>query len=232
MMSLRIDCLLAFVVVALASGTAVARKPPGRQDQQTEEDRRELNGRALFAKGDYQAALDIYATLFAEKNNPIFLRNIGRCYQRLKQPDKSIDAFREYLRRAKVSAAERAEVDGFIREMEEQQKRQAATTPPTMGDAPETSTGRSAATPVSAPPRAVPAAQAPPADSAPGTTLTKRAEPAIDPADSGGSIVTKWWFWTGLAVVVAGGAVTAFALTSSQSGLTPPCPANTTCPSP
>jgi hypothetical protein len=225
-------CVIAFVVVALASGTAVARKPQGRQERQTDEDRRELDGRALFAKGDYQAALEIYATLFAEKSNPLFLRNIGRCHQRLKQPEKAIDAFREYLRRAKVEAAERAEVDGFIREMEEQQKRQAATTPPATGEAPASPPGANAATPTAAPLQAVPAADAPAAGTARGTTLTKQAEPVIDSSASQGSIVTKWWFWTGLAVVVAGGAVTAFALTRPESGLTPPCPDNITCSSP
>src|SRR5437764_4541216 len=91
--------VLAFALVSLAAHA---------------EDRRERQGRALFAKGEYQAALDIYANLFAQMGDPIYLRNIGRCYQKLQQPDKSIDAFREYLRRGHVKPKERAEVDGFI----------------------------------------------------------------------------------------------------------------------
>jgi tetratricopeptide (TPR) repeat protein len=96
------------------------------------EDQREVQGRALFAKGDYQAALDLYATLFAEKSDPIYLRNIGRCYQKLEQPQKAIDAFEEYLRRKHVKQAERTEVEGFIAEMQELEKRKAATTPPSV----------------------------------------------------------------------------------------------------
>jgi tetratricopeptide (TPR) repeat protein len=91
------------------------------------EDPRELEGRTLFAKGEYEAALDLYAKLFAEKSDPIYLRNIGRCNQKLRRPDRAIDAFREYLRRArKVKPAERQEVEGFIHEMEELRAQQAA----------------------------------------------------------------------------------------------------------
>src|SRR5688572_7224818 len=73
---------------------------------QAGDDRRELEGRALFAKGDYKQALDVFAQLFAEKGDPIYLRNIGRCYQKLRQPEKAIDSFREYLRRARVKPRE------------------------------------------------------------------------------------------------------------------------------
>ncbi len=91
------------------------------------EDPREVEGRALFAKGEYAAALDLYAKLFAEKGDPIYLRNIGRCNQKLRRPDRAIDAFREYLRRArKLKASERQEVDAFIHEMEELRAQQTA----------------------------------------------------------------------------------------------------------
>ena len=91
------------------------------------EDPREVEGRALFAKGEYESAVDLYAKLFAEKGDPIYLRNIGRCNQKLRRPDRAIDAFREYLRRArKLKPAERQEIEGFIQEMEELRSQQAA----------------------------------------------------------------------------------------------------------
>src|SRR3954468_3920229 len=96
------------VMTALSSSAALARRGHER------EDRREVQGREMFGKGDYPAALDIYANLFAERNDPVFLRNIGRCYQMMEEPDKAIKAFREYLRRAHVKPAERSEVEGFI----------------------------------------------------------------------------------------------------------------------
>src|ERR1043165_8911053 len=71
-------------------------------------DVREMKAREAFAAGRYQEALDIYVKLYAERLHPNYLRNIGRCYQNLGEPDKAINSFREYLRKAKgVSADER-----------------------------------------------------------------------------------------------------------------------------
>jgi hypothetical protein len=203
--------VLAVLVAVLPLRTVSARP---------HEDRREIQGRTLFAKGDYQAALDVYATLFAEKGDPVYLRNIGRCYQKLGQPDKAIDSFREYLRRGHVKGGEREEVDGFIKEMEDLRKQTAATAPPPAepghADAPPTES------PAAAPPLpAVTEASASTTTSAPGATLTQQAaEPA---SDSDGSIASRWWFWTALGVLVAGGATTAYLLARPHNGVKPPC---------
>jgi hypothetical protein len=113
----------AAATILLALAIVVAAAPPAR----AAEDPREVHARALYARGEYQAALDIYADLFAEKGDPLYLRNIGRCNQKLQRPDKAIDAFRDYLTRArKVKPAERAEVEGYIHEMEQLKAQQAA----------------------------------------------------------------------------------------------------------
>ena len=70
--------MLALAIV-VSSSAALARPA---------EDPREVQGRKLFAKGEYEAALEVYANLFAEKSDPIYLRNIGRCHQKLEQPWK------------------------------------------------------------------------------------------------------------------------------------------------
>jgi hypothetical protein len=99
--------LLATLVVGLPAATRAAEDP------------RELQGRKLYAKGEYQAALDLFATLFAEKGDPVYLRNVGRCNQKLKRPDQAIDAFRDYLRRGhNIKVTERTEIEGYIKEME------------------------------------------------------------------------------------------------------------------
>jgi hypothetical protein len=91
------------------------------------EDDQELNAREAFAAGRYQEALDGYAKLFARTLHPTYLRNVGRCHQMLGNPDKAINSFREYLRRApELPAGQRAEVEGFITEMEALKKRQAS----------------------------------------------------------------------------------------------------------
>ena len=94
--------------------SSVVAPPMARAD-----DPREVEGRAAFSKGDYARALDIFARLYAEASDPVYLRNIGRCQQKLRQPDQAIESFRSYLRRARrIKPAERKEIEGYIAEME------------------------------------------------------------------------------------------------------------------
>ena len=205
---------------------------------QAADDRRELEGRALFAKGEYSQALDVFAKLFAEKSDPIYLRNIGRCYQKLRQPEKAIDSFREYLRRSRVKPREREEVDGFIREMQELQAAQAAQAPqarteptPARGDNESSRAGDS--TPAPAPAMPSPAVTAPPArapaDGSP-TLITVRTEAAPAPASEDDSVLSRWWFWAGVGAVVAGGVATAIVLSGGSAGSERPnCPSGVMC---
>ena len=52
------------------------------------EDPREVDGRALFARGEYEGALEIFSKLFAETGDPVYLRNVGRCYQMQRKPGR------------------------------------------------------------------------------------------------------------------------------------------------
>jgi hypothetical protein len=98
------------LVAVLLAAAPTARADDGDAD---------LRARTLFAAGEYQQALDQYAQLYARTLHPTYLRNIGRCHQRLGQSSKAIDSFREYLRKVPdLPAAQRAEVEGFIAEME------------------------------------------------------------------------------------------------------------------
>jgi hypothetical protein len=115
--------LHAFLVATVA--TPVLLHPTPSQAGSKKTDKREIDARQAFAAGRYQEALDLYAALFADKVHPTYLRNIGRCYQNLKEPDKAINAFKDYLRQAKtVPASEKAEVEGYIAEMEAMKKEQ------------------------------------------------------------------------------------------------------------
>src|SRR5687768_18377716 len=108
----------AFLFLFLASGAARA-------------DSRDLQAREAYAAGRYQQALDIYAKLYAETLHPTYLRNVGRCYQNLEQPDDAIRSFREYLRKAKgLTAPQRAEIEGYIAEMEALKRRREPPPPP------------------------------------------------------------------------------------------------------
>ena len=83
-------------------------------------DARELQAREDFAAGRYQVALEVFARLYAETLHPNYLRNIGRCYQNLGEPERAITSFRDYLHKGKnISADERAEIDGYIKDMQD-----------------------------------------------------------------------------------------------------------------
>lgn len=89
-----------------------------------------------FAAGRYDEALEIYAKLYADTLNPVYLRNIGRCHQKLKQPEKAIESFQDYLQKGKnISADEKVEINGYIKDMEalrdEQARQQQPAPPPT-----------------------------------------------------------------------------------------------------
>jgi tetratricopeptide (TPR) repeat protein len=177
----------AVIVFALAFGA-------GRAEAAA--DTRELKAREEFAAGRFQEALDIFARLYAETLHPIYLRNVGRCYQNLGDPDKAMISFRDYLRKHKtITAEERKEVEAFIAEMEALKKQKgAAATPP-----PETSTAPAQA-----------ASTITPLPSAPEPANSGAAPEALVTAPGGGAqeesspVYTRWWFWTIVGAVAVG----------------------------
>jgi len=180
-----------------------------KQDKKEKKDPREMQAREAFAAGSYKEALDIYAKLYAEKLHPTYLRNIGRCYQNLHEPDRAISSFREYLRKSKnMPVDERAEVEGYIKEMEDLQKQNAEAAKP----APQP-------LPVAAPP-VTPVAQP--------VVYVRQPEPAPAPAP----FYKRTWFWGVVAGVVVAGTVAGLAAggvfsAKSNNG----CPAGYSCPS-
>ncbi len=179
-------------------------------------DAREVKAREDFAAGRFQEALDIFARLYAETLHPIYLRNIGRCYQNLANPDRAIATFRDYLRKKKgMSPDEQKEIEGFIKEMEDLQERQ------------REAAARPAAT--TAPPPAPPPAA--PAEKAPQAVLVNT--PDSTPASGESPVYTRWWFWTivgavavgaGLGIAAATGAFTKTADATCTAGYTCPQP--------
>ena len=166
----------------------------------------EMKAREAFAAGRYEQALDLFAKLYAETLHPVYLRNIGRCHQKMREPQKAIDAFKDYLAKSKkIAPDERAEVEGYIKEMEALRDEQAkAALPPPVPVVPL------------APPPAPPPAPLPTA-TASATLVSQPAPPPSSP------FYTKWWFWTAVGVVAAG---TVAALLLVPGGVTrPDCPA-------
>jgi hypothetical protein len=189
---LRVALLNTGAGVVLAAALMIVALGP---EVQAATDKRELQAREDFAAGRYQEAVEIFAKLYAEKLHPNYLRNIGRCYQNLGQPEKAISAFREYLRKAKtVNADERAEVEGYIKEMEDLEARQQAqerapATPPPSASPPAPPLPSAALMPAAAP--------------ADGATLATTPAPAAPNESS--PIYTRWWFWGIVGGVVLAG---------------------------
>ncbi|HXU61224.1 MAG TPA: tetratricopeptide repeat protein [Polyangia bacterium] len=220
-MEKRRGALLGLIIVALVglSGAAHADKATERKAVEN------------FAAGRYDDALELFAQLYAETLNPVYLRNIGRCQQKLRHPDKAIDAFKDYLAKGKkISPDERAEINGYIKEMEalrDEQSKQAppppanpppGSTPPPVQPLPPAGGDTSGAYPPGTyppgtyPPGAYPGTAFPAGGPQPAGTLV--AQPGPPPASESSPVYKKWWFWTIIGAVVAGGVVTALVLTS------------------
>jgi hypothetical protein len=204
----RLGAVLGFVFACLVA-VPIANAKGG--DNATE-----LKAREAFAAGRYDEALDLFAKLYAQTLHPVYLRNIGRCHQKLRQPEQAIDKFNEYLaKEKKISPDERKEIDGYIKDMEalrEEQARQKTPPPP-----PPT-----VVTPVNPPPpqyNPYPPPP-PPTDTSSGMLV---AQPA--PAEEA-PIYKKWWFWTGIGVVAAGTIVAVLLLSGGTSK--PDCPMTAT----
>ncbi len=182
--------MVAFVLVVSTARLSSAATDP-----------REMRAREAFAAGRYQDALDVFAKLYAESLNPIYLRNIGRCHQNLGEPDRAIASFRDYLRKANaLPAAERKEIDGYIKEMEELKRSKEASAssapPPTPVE------------PVTPLPKEVPT-PAPSSSTASASLVMTPPPPA--PAEEPSPIYGRWWFWAIVGGVVATGLGVAFA---------------------
>jgi len=174
--------LLLAVHVMLAPGVAAA------------DDGDELKARTHFAAGEYKQALDIYARLYAETMHPTYLRNIARCHQNLGNADQAISSFREYLRKARdLTPDQRAEIEGYIAEMEQMKRAKPAAPPPAVAPTP---------------PSNEPALVGPP------TVVAGR---AADNDSEPGPIYTRVWFWAVVAGVAAAGAFGVYALTADRS---------------
>jgi hypothetical protein len=175
-------------------------------------DPREVQARQAFAAGRYEEALDLFAKLFGEKPHPTYLRNIGRCYQNLEQPEKAINAFRDYLRQAKdLPASERREIDGYIVDMEALKKKQDD----------EAARAAEAARPKPDLGTAAP----PPPEPKPEPVVLK---PAPQPEPESPPVYKRGWFWAVVGVVVAGavvGGLAAGGVFSSKSN----CPDGRVC---
>ena len=80
---------------------------------------RPAQGKQAFDSGRYDEALGIFSHLHSETKDPVYLRAIGRCYQKMGEPQKAIENFRAFLAQyPHLNRERRAEVESLIREEE------------------------------------------------------------------------------------------------------------------
>ena len=211
---------LLVLACAVSLGAGLVGEPVLAAARREADRKIEMQAREDFAAGRYAEALELFAKLYAETLHPVYLHNIGRCHQKMREPDKAIDAFRDYLAKSKnVSPDDRAMIEGYIAEVEKLRDEQAAKT--------ETKT------PVPATPSPAPTAPAALAQGAPSpaaSTVEINVAPAPSSPPSASLIAVapaspaqetpvyaRWWFWTGVGALVAGGVVTALVLSSGTN---------------
>lgn len=192
----------------------------------------EIRARQSFAAGRYQDALDLFAGLYAETLHPVYLRNIGRCHQKLREPQKAIDSFRDYLAKEKtITVEERQEIEGYVKEMqtlldEQKQSPPAAVAPavPVATPPPERTEARTPAV-VSSPGHAPEPVLAPAlsSEATPSALLVQAPSATEKPSDASSSppIYARWWFWTAIGAAAVGTVAAVFLI---PGGVTrPPC---------
>ncbi len=220
--------LVALGVICSVSVTNVAFAAKDSEKQS------ELKARQAFAASRYDEAIEIFAQLYAETLNPIYLRNIGRCHQKKREPDKAIDAFQDYLAKGKsISSSERKEIQGYIKDMEQlrdqqAKDREAAAAKPVFSPAPPApgpATNPAPPPTVNVTPSSNPNAVTmlpPPNDPSNASNPTLIATPGSrPPPEESHPVYTRWWFWTAIGVVAAGGVAAALLIPGGVSK--PPC---------
>jgi tetratricopeptide (TPR) repeat protein len=170
-------------------------------------------GSSLYDIGKYIEAAHEYEQAYTLKADPALLFNIGQAYRQANESAAALRVYRSYLRRV-PNAPNRAEVERHIvalqRLTDEQQR--VASSPPT-----------STIQPTEAAPRTESKTTEP--ASRPIEQEAKKAEPEVKAAEPivvatpepppRTPIYRKWWLWTAVGVVVAGGAAAAIAVTTA-----------------
>jgi hypothetical protein len=111
---------LATALAVSAGAAPVAQAQEQRGAVQPRQRDRERKAISAFAAGRYQDALEMYADLYADYHDPLYLRNIGRCHYKLKNLEKAITSFEDYLSKYKrITALETDEVQSWIKEMKD-----------------------------------------------------------------------------------------------------------------
>jgi hypothetical protein len=172
--------------------------------------------------GDVEKGVSILADLYVDTNDPAYIWNQGRCFEQNGKHDQAVLRFKEYLRKAKNLP--QREADAVLKKIDELQG--------SSGQREAQPVAVPAAQPSAAPAPVVPDAPAVPPSAAVATTPDSlgisQSAPPPEPQESPPAY-KRWWFWTGIGAVVAGGVVTGILLSKKSAPKSPGCDGLGTC---
>jgi hypothetical protein len=228
---LRSTRLLVFVLAMMA---VPAARAAGNEAQI-----REAKSACLL--GDHNKGVALLVELYVSTGDPIYIFNQGRCFEQNGKYEEAILRFREFQRKnADAGRAPDLVAEQHMADCQALLDKQKATAPVPVVAQPATPATSTPVTPpvteakvaseVISPAQPVPPT-VPPASPAPFAAAPVPAAHQVDltqatpssQAQPEGSILGRWWFWTAVGVVVAGG-VTATLLLTRGGGTKPFCP--------
>jgi len=172
--------------------------------------------------GDVEKGVGMLADLYVDTNDPVYLYNQGRCFEQNGKNAQAVLRFKEYLRKAKKLP--QTETDAVLEKISELQG--------TAGQHEGQPVPVPAAQPSAAAAPAAPAAAAIPPSAAvaiaPAPLGIQQSAPPPQPQESP-PVYKRWWFWTGIGAVVAGGVVTGVLLSKKSAPKSPTCDGLGTC---
>lgn len=216
---------MAGVVLLAAWLSAVV--PARAADPRTETARQHsAQGDAYYKLEKYGNAIGEYEQAYLSKPDPSFLYNIAQCHRLMGQNAEALNFYRRFLRDA-PNAPNRQVAEKHIKDLEDTSPPVAVPAPapvPAPTPAPEPVAPTAPISPAPTTPPAL-ALSAPPPTTAPASDMAPIGDTGAvsSPAESH-PIYTRWWFWTAIGVVAAGGLIIALAAKHD-----PACPGGYTC---
>jgi hypothetical protein len=199
-------------------------------------DSKERAAKKACLVGNVEEGIGILADLYIDTNDPTFIYNQGRCFEQNGQNEQAVLRFKEYLRKAKKLKP--ADSNAIQKKIDDLQAGNHESNPvPAPAPAPQPiplpNTALSAPSPTAAPPPpatvTVTAATVPPPDLPPASlNVSQTAELPNEPAPSS-PVYKRWWFWTGIGVVIGGGVITALLLGNKSAATRSTCDVGVAC---
>ena len=202
-----------FLVASVCAGMVLLVPPPATAKGKDSKESKEKAAKKACLLGEVDKGAEILADLYVETNNPTYVYNQGRCFEQNGRNEQALLRLKEYERKAQ--GLSQADVDALHKKIEDLQAAtgQGKTEPPAPPAAP---------VPPPVAPSYPPVPPPGPADAHGGDPLgIRQAGPPPQPEAT--PVYKRWWFWTAVGVLVAGGVATGIVLSRQSAPSSPSC---------